>query len=272
MIWVQAPNIEGHEGIVEMFRKSSHLDNLPPEYLITQDEYWVNYKGNGYVASEISETMPYVPRRGTLTEATKLGRDEPDIFYKLLAKKNYDGRTKGNIYSTPCDLLFVRTKHKQIYKKTHKVRMFIDKEYHSLISRICTARGETEGQAKARMLCLQDVLSMECEFQFVETKIRPIRINAAQYESRKRRERRIEQATPRWANLREISALHRQVRRMNIEAGFQKYHLDHEIPLHTVNEDGEHIACGLHIPANLAPMLATENLKKSNIMRSEDDV
>ena len=66
-----------------------------------------------------------------MTEAYELVWDEPDIFYKLLAKKNT--RLVGDTYNTPCDLLFVRTEHKQIYKTVHTVRMFVEGDYHDQI-------------------------------------------------------------------------------------------------------------------------------------------
>ena len=265
MIWVEAPNIEGHEKIVEQFKQSSDIKNLPEEYVITRDEYWVNYKGNGYVASNISDHMPYVPRRGTLTEATKIGRDEPDIFYKLLAKKNYDGKTHGNIYSTPCDLLFVRTKHKQLYKTVHKIKMYVDNDYYDGVESICKIRGESKANTGLRLLMMSNVSNaMECDFVLEGTRHKPIRVNAAKYDNAKRRERRIKQATPSWSNKQEINALHAQVWQMNKEAGFIKYDLDHDIPLYGVNDNGEHIISGLHIAANLKPMPSRENRKKSN--------
>lgn len=267
MKWILAANIEGHEDIVDAFKKSSDIKDLPEQYVIVSDEYYVDYNTSHMEESKISKTMPYVPRRGTLTEATKIGRDEPDIFYKLLAKKDYGG-SYGSVYTTPCDLLFVRTKHKQIYKTIHKVKMYVDDDYHKQITKICEARGETIAQAGARMIRMQNSLSMNTQFYFEGTRLKPIRINAAEYDARKRRERRIKQATPSWANKKEIDSLHVMIWRMNKEAGFIKYHLDHEIPLYAVNENGEHIACGLNIHQNLKPMLAYDNVKKSNIMRA----
>lgn len=230
--FVTAPIIDGHEDIVQKFKMSSTIPDLDEKYLVVSDEYYVDYDygKDAYKQSEISRTVPYVPRIGTLTEATNIGRNEPDVFYKLLAKKNYGG-TDGSVYSTPCDLLFVRTDLKQVYKTVHRLRLsYCDKGNHSV--------------------------------QFVKTKRTPIRINASQYLSRKRREERIKMATPPWCDIQEIARLHAKVRRLNEEEGYIAYHLDHKIPL--ANED----VCGLHVPWNLQILPARENLKKSNKFES----
>ncbi|MFA7506993.1 MAG: hypothetical protein WCZ11_02020 [Bacilli bacterium] len=43
-----------------------------------------------------------------------------------------------------------------------------------------------------------------------------------------------------------------------------KRHVDHIIPLHGVNNYGEHVVCGLHIETNLQILTESENLKKHN--------
>jgi hypothetical protein len=42
------------------------------------------------------------------------------------------------------------------------------------------------------------------------------------------------------------------------------WHVDHIVALKAINNDNEHIACGLHVPWNLQVITADENLKKSN--------
>ena len=50
-----------------------------------------------------------------------------------------------------------------------------------------------------------------------------------------------------------IKAIYAQMKRLNVEAGFAKYHVDHVIPV----SKG-----GIHHPSNLQILTATENLKK----------
>ena len=270
MIWVQAPDIRGHELIVDRFKRSSNIPNLPENYVITSDLYWANYKRHTQKSSDISRTMPYVPRRGTLIEASKLGRNEPHVFYKVLAKKNWDGTTKGNIYQTPCDFLCVRTNKKQIYKTIHRVKMVVEKQYHDTIHNICKAREETKAQANARLFVMHDKMAMRTHFDFIKTVTKAQRVSIAQYEARQRREYRLKRATPYWSDKNIIDKLRMDVRRRNKEAGGIFYHLDHKIPLYAVDTDGNHIACGLHIPQNLQIITAKENLTKSNIYEPDD--
>lgn len=257
-IWVTASNIEGHEAIVEQFRLSSTIPDLPEQYVIKSDEYYVEYD-NGYrKESEISEAMPYVPRRGTLTEATKIGRDEPDIFYKLLAKKNYGG-SYYSTYSTPCDLLFVRTHHKQIYKTTHRVTLKIEKPYFDKFKKIGDLRGETEKQLALRLIYLSQSGSvMRHDFSHRGTRITPVRINAAAYDARKKRERAIKNATPPWLDKSELDKIMSERTKLNILDGPGSWAVDHIVPL-----QGD-IVSGLHVPWNLEIIPARKNSKKSN--------
>jgi hypothetical protein len=268
MIWVQAPDIRGHELIVDRFKRSSDIPNLPENYVITSDLYWANYKRHTQKSSDISRTMPYVPRRGTLIEASKLGRDEPHIFYKVLAKKNWDGTTKGNIYQTPCDFLCVRTNKKQIYKTVHKVKMFVEKQYHDTVHKICSLREETKAQANARLFVMQDKMAMKTQFQFIRSITKAQRISISQYEARQRREYRLKRATPNWSDKSAIDKLRMDVRKRNKEAGGIFYHLDHVIPLYAVDTEGNHVACGLHVSENLEIISAKENLSKSNKLQN----
>ena len=256
--WVTASNIDGHEAIVEQFRLSSTIPDLPEQYVIKSDEYYVEYD-NGYrKESEISEAMPYVPRRGTLTEATKIGRDEPDVFYKLLAKKNYGG-SYYSTYSTPCDLLFVRTHHKQIYKTTHRVTLKVEKAYFDKFKKIGDSRGETEKQLSLRLIYLSlNGSMMQHNFSHEGTRLRPIRINAAAYDARKRRERAIKKATPHWVDKDELNKVMSERTKLNILDGVGSWAVDHIVPLQS------DIVSGLHVPWNLRVIPARKNAKKSN--------
>lgn len=256
--WVQAGNIEGHEHIVERFKAFSIVEDLPENYVIKSDEYYVDYNAGYSEHSKISEAMPYVPRRGTLTEATKIGRDEPDIFYKLLAKKNYGG-SYGSTYATPCDLLFVRTKHKQVYKKTHKLTMKVEKAYFDSFNRLRDKREETEHQMAVRLMYLsQNGSAMEHTFSHKGTRLKPIRIKAAEYDARKRREKALKQQTPIWADKDAINRVHSERARLNLLDGAKTWAVDHIVPLQN------DIVSGLNVEWNLEIILTKKNNKKSN--------
>ena len=56
----------------------------------------------------------------------------------------------------------------------------------------------------------------------------------------------------------EIGSMYMECRKMNKDAGFVKYHVDHQVPLKNDS------VCGLHVPWNLRIIPAEENIKKSN--------
>jgi hypothetical protein len=65
-------------------------------------------------------------------------------------------------------------------------------------------------------------------------------------------------ASPLWMDKVGILSLYRQMRDLNKEAGYRKYHVDHIIPLF-----GKGV-CGLHVFNNLQLLLAEDNLRKGN--------
>lgn len=76
----------------------------------------------------------------------------------------------------------------------------------------------------------------------------------------KRRARKL-QATPPWltdAYFEEMAAIYAEANRLTRRTGIP-HHVDHIVPL-----QGENV-CGLHVPWNLVPMPAADNIGKSNV-------
>lgn len=65
-----------------------------------------------------------------------------------------------------------------------------------------------------------------------------------------------------------IKAVYEEAARKTKETGV-KYVVDHIVPLHAENEEGEHIACGLHVSWNLDPITETENAIKGCLFKDE---
>ncbi len=76
------------------------------------------------------------------------------------------------------------------------------------------------------------------------------------------------QATPSWANLDKIREIYQQAIDLEKQDGIKR-HVDHIIPLHGVNEKGEHVVSGLHVETNLQILTESENLKKSNKFKAK---
>lgn len=72
----------------------------------------------------------------------------------------------------------------------------------------------------------------------------------------KARMKRVQQATPPWIDMKALREFY--VNCPDDMVG------DHMIPLKGVNENGEHVICGLHVPWNLQPLTHDENSAKSN--------
>lgn len=71
-------------------------------------------------------------------------------------------------------------------------------------------------------------------------------------------------ATPKWANADAIKGIYRESRRLTEETGV-KHHVDHIVPLISP------VVCGLHVPWNLRPIPAVDNLRKTNRFRDDKD-
>lgn len=81
-------------------------------------------------------------------------------------------------------------------------------------------------------------------------------------EACRRRQAAQKNATPAWANIKEMIAFYKQARQLTEKTGVN-HHVDHIIPLQGKN------VCGLHVPYNLQVLTATENVRKSNTWRVE---
>ena len=76
----------------------------------------------------------------------------------------------------------------------------------------------------------------------------------------KLRQKRLRKATPSWfeSEVDEIKEIYLECKKLNDEAGYIKYHVDHVIPLKNKK------VCGLHTISNLQIITAEKNLSKRN--------
>lgn len=83
------------------------------------------------------------------------------------------------------------------------------------------------------------------------------------------RRRMVKQAQPAWLtkeHLEDIRSIYKSAQALS-EFHEEPYHVDHIEPIKGVNEKGEHISSGLHVPWNLRVLPAKENLSKSNKLK-----
>jgi hypothetical protein len=80
--------------------------------------------------------------------------------------------------------------------------------------------------------------------------------------NKRKRETKLKVATPNWSDTNAMFEVYEECRKLNNEAGYIKYHVDHEVPIKSS------IVCGLHVPNNLQILLASENISKSNKFKS----
>ena len=89
-----------------------------------------------------------------------------------------------------------------------------------------------------------------------ERSYRKSNIGKCNAKNAKRRASRL-QATPKWANLKQIEGTYKLAQYLTEEHGRQ-IHVDHIVPLQNP------LVCGLHVEDNLQLLYADENLSKSN--------
>lgn len=70
------------------------------------------------------------------------------------------------------------------------------------------------------------------------------------------RNRRVRQATPKWADLTAIAEFYKEARWMSLRTK-RKHHVDHIVPI----EGGT--VCGLHVENNLRVLPAVENVRRA---------
>lgn len=84
------------------------------------------------------------------------------------------------------------------------------------------------------------------------------RENKGSYNARSAKRRASKkQATPKWANLKQIEGLYKLAQYLTEQHG-REVHVDHIVPLQNP------LVCGLHVEDNLQLLFADENLSKSN--------
>lgn len=79
------------------------------------------------------------------------------------------------------------------------------------------------------------------------------------------RQSQLKLRTAAWADLEEIDRVYAEAERLTQETGVE-HEVDHVIALKAVDENGQHVACGLHVPENLWVIPKSANRSKSNKM------
>lgn len=89
-----------------------------------------------------------------------------------------------------------------------------------------------------------------------------------------RRSLRVKKCTPVWLNKEmevEIQKIYEHSHYLSEITG-RKYEVDHIFPIFGVDENGNHISSGLHVPWNLEPLEMSENRSKGNkIIKSDSN-
>ena len=270
--FTKASNIRGHEHIVKWFEGTDSIEGLPENYAIATDTYYANYKTHRKEGSKINQSIneEYIPVVGGLIEASKVGRNEPDVFYKMLAKKTdqYSSAFYGNTHDIGCTMLFVRTDQKQLTKRVFKLRLTVQSEVYDLFhflgrhKRNESGKPWSENLTNAKLFVSTSMkLHYEPAHKFKLFKIR----QKSERVSKKRYEhyQAIKNQTPRWADRFKINAIYMERSRRNKRDGKNTWHVDHIFPLTYRTKCGIE-GSGLHIHQNLKIVPRRYNLRKSN--------
>jgi len=260
-----AGDIKGHEHIVDWFiKRRDAVENLPEKYVIARDDYYANYKTHKKEGSKINKNInqEYIPVVGGLVEASKVGRDEPDVFYKMLVKDTdeHGSALYGNVHDISCEMLFVRTDKKQLYRRVFKLKMKVQQECYDLVHSI--KKNEPEADANTRLFLMTtrtNYYEMDHDYRLDVIRRKAISVSKKKYDYESRKK----QATPRWANHFKINAIYTSAFKLNKRDGKNTWHVDHSFPLKYRGKNGEE-GSGLHIHQNLEIVSRNVNLKKSN--------
>jgi len=257
-----ARDIKGHERIVRLFvERRDALNDLPEQYVVANDQYYANYKTHKKEGSKINKNVnqEYIPVVGGLVESSKVGRDEPDVFYKMLVKDTdeHSSAFHGNTHNISCEMLFVRTDKKQLYKRVFIVNMKVQREYYDLVHSI--KKDELEADANTRLFVMANKSAMPHDFALKKIQQSVLRVSKKKYDY----EQRKKIATPTWANHFRIKTIYNSAFKLNKRDGKNTWHVDHLFPLKYRGRDGSE-GSGLHIHQNLEIKLAKDNLQKSN--------
>lgn len=179
-------------------------------------------KGNSHISCK---TCSNKQNKITLGDRNQLKKDKHnDIFYKNLFKSN------GTKICKKCDT-------KKTYKNFNKMKSSYDG-----LQRYCN-----DCMSKLRSKHYQDNKPAYRK-----------RSKAWKKNNRVQIKRRHKEAKVAWGDTTAIRLIYKEMRRLNKEAGYVKYHVDHIIPMHN------DLVCGLHVETNLDIKTARHNEAKGN--------
>lgn len=202
-----APDIRGHEAVVEAFEADGMSADLPSNYIVFSHYYDPDRP------VDVDGSI-YAPVVGTIVYPTSVGLPAKGMCYFVLAKHRQQRTFFNGDYDVTSEIVCV---------KTHKTPKF------RTVRHIIRFSPETKG------------------FAFEKTKKerhkQPPSMRLASF----RRKNAIRYATPEWCDKRGVERLKLKVRSLNKASGFTKYHVDHIVPLQGENVCGLHVPWNLQI-------------------------